>query len=100
MFPERARLYTWFFMSNKTGNILTLSVESDDPVLSKFHNPLARWSDNTLVQDISPTTLLALKDDILSNSMVENPEALFDGLTLEDNPVLFFYTFNPDKVSK
>lgn len=100
MFPERVRLYTWFFMSNKTGNILTLSTESDDPVLSRFNNPLVRWSDNTLVQDLSPTTLLALKEDILSKSMVENPEALFDGLTLEDNPVLFFYTFNPDKVDK
>lgn len=100
MFPERVRLYTWFFMSNKTGNILTLSTESDDPVLSRFNNPLARWSDNTLVQDLSPTTLLALKEDILSKSMVENPEVLFDGLSLEDNPVLFFYTFNPDKVDK
>jgi hypothetical protein len=100
MFPERKLLYTWFFKSNKTGSILTLSTESDDPVLRCFDNPLVRWSDNTLVQDISPTTLLARKDDILSNSMVENPEALFDGLTLEDNPVLFFYTFNPDKVDK
>jgi hypothetical protein len=32
--------------------------------------------------------------------MIENPEALFDGLSLEDNPVLFFYNFNPGKVDK
>ncbi len=100
LFPEREYLYTWFFKSNKTGNILTLSTESDDPILSRFYNPLARWSDNTLVQDVSPTALLSYKDEILSKSIVENPEALFDGLSLEDNPVLFFYTFNPDKVDK
>lgn len=100
MFPERKSLYTWFIQSNKTGTILTLSTESDDPVLWNFDNPISRWSDNTLVQDISPTTLLAHKEDILSNSMVENPEALFDGLTLEDNPVLLFYTFNLDMVDK
>ena len=100
LFPEREDLYTWFFKSNKTGKILTLSTESNDPVLSKFYSPFARYGDNTLVQDVSPTTLLSHKDEILSNSIVENPEALFDGLSLEDNPVLFFYTFNPDKVDK
>jgi len=98
LFPERENLYTWFFKSNKTGKILTLSTESDDPVLSRFYSPFGRSGDNTLVQDISPTSLLSRKDDILAGSMVENPEALFDGLSLEDNPVLFFYTFNPDMV--
>lgn len=98
LFPERENLYTWFFMSNETGKILTLSTESDDPVLSRFENPRARWSDNSLVQELPPTFLLSHKDEILSKSMVENPEALYDGLSLEDNPVLFFYTFNPDKV--
>ena len=100
IFPERANLYTWFFMSNETGKMLTLSTESDDPVLYMFDNPRARYSDNTLVEEISPTFLLSHKDEVLSDSMVENPEALFDGLSLEDNPVLFFYTFNPDKVDK
>ena len=100
LFPEREKLYTWFIMSNETGNILTLSTESDDPVLSKFYNPLARWNDNTLVQDISPTVLLSRKDDILAKSIIHNPETLFEGLSLEDNPVLFFYTFNPNKVEK
>lgn len=100
MFPEREDLYTWFFKSNKTGKMLTLSTESDDAILSRFYDPLAKWNDNTLVQVIPPTTLLSHKDEILSKSMVENPEALFDGLSLEDNPVLFFYTFNPDKVDK
>ena len=80
--------------------MLTLSTESDDPVLYMFDNPRARYSDNTLVEEISPTFLLSHKDEVLSDSMVENPEALFDGLSLEDNPVLFFYTFNPDKVDK
>ena len=97
LFPERENLYTWFFKSNDTGKILTLSTETDDPVLSKFYNPLARWSDNTLVQDISPTMLLSHKDEIIENSIIENPETLFDGLSLEDNPVLFFYTFNINK---
>lgn len=100
LFPEREDLYTWFFKSNKTGKLMTLSTESDDAVLSRFYDPLAKWNDNTLVQVIPPTTLLSHKDEILSNSMVENPEALYDGLSLEDNPVLFFYTFNPDKVDK
>ena len=100
MYPEREKLYTWFFLSNKTGKILTLSTESDDLVLSNFYNPLARWGDNTLVQDISPTILLSHKDDIFENSILEKPEALFDGLSLEDNPVLFLYTFNLDKVNK
>ncbi len=100
LFPEREDLYTWFFKSNKTGKLLTLSTESDDAVLSRFYDPLAKWNDNTLVQVIPPTTLLSHKDEILSKSMVENPETLFDGLSLEDNPVLFFYTFNPDKVDK
>ena len=99
LFPEREDLYTWFFKSNKTGKLLTLSTESDDAVLSRFYDPLAKWNDNTLVQ-VPPTTLLSHKDEILSKSMVENPETLFDGLSLEDNPVLFFYTFNPDKVDK
>lgn len=98
LFPEREKLYTWFFISNKSGNNLTLSTESDDPILSKFYNPLTQWRYNTLVQDLSPTFLLSHKDEILSYSMVENREALFEDLTLEDNPVLFFYTFNPDKV--
>lgn len=100
LFPEREDLYTWFFKSNKTGKLLTLSTESDDAVLSRFYDPLAKWNDNTLVQVIPPTILLSHKDEILSKSMVENPEALYDGLSLEDNPVLFFYTFNPDKVDK
>lgn len=100
LFPEREDLYTWFFKSNKTGKLLTLSTESDDAVLSRFYDPLAKWNDNTLVQVIPPTTLLSHKDEILLKSMVENPETLFDGLSLEDNPVLFFYTFNPDKVDK
>lgn len=100
LFPEREDLYTWFFKSNKTGKVLTLSTESDDAVLSRFYDPLAKWNDNTLVQVIPPTILLSHKDEILSKSMVENPEALYDGLSLEDNPVLFFYTFNPDKVDK
>ena len=100
LFPEREDLYTWFFKSNKTEKLLTLSTESDDAVLSRFYDPLAKWNDNTLVQVIPPTILLSHKDEILSKSMVENPEALYDGLSLEDNPVLFFYTFNPDKVDK
>lgn len=100
MFPMRERLYTWLLRSNMTGKILTLSTESKDPILSLFYNPLVRWSDNTLVQDISPTILLSHKDDILENSLVENPEALFDGLSLEDNPVLLFYTFNLNKIDK
>ena len=98
MFPERELLYTWFFKSNKTGKMLTLSTESEDPILSKFYNPIVRYSDNTLVQDLPTTILLARKDDILANSIIEKKEELFDGLSLEDNPVLFFYTFNLNNV--
>lgn len=94
MFPERTNLYTWFFRINNTGRILTLSTESNDPLLACFNNPLSRWRDNTLVQEISPTVLLSRKNEILENSKIEKKEALFEGLSLEDNPVLFFYSFN------
>lgn len=97
MFPERMKLYTWFFRTNGTERILTLSTESDDPILSSFYNPIARFNDNTLVQDISPLSLLSKKDVIMEKSIIENLDKLFEDLTLEDNPVLFFYTFDFNK---
>ena len=93
MLPERMKLYTWFFHTNETERILTLSTESDDPILSSFYNPIARYKDNTLVQDISPVSLLSRKDEILEKSNIENLDKLFENLSLEDNPILFFYTF-------
>lgn len=98
MFPERASIYTWFFYLNNSGKIYTLSTESTDPVLACFNNPLARWRDNTLVQDISPTVLLSRKKEILENSIIGEVESLFDGLSLEDNPVLFFFFINLNKI--
>ena len=53
--------------------------------------PVARYKENSVVVSISPSRLFAMKELFEQKGDKREVERIFDGLTEDDNPMLFFY---------
>lgn len=83
------------FKSKKTYNC---NMTSNNPLFN-FHNiPIARDGDNTLVVPNSPLKLLGIKENMYDSPNIDSNtlSKLYDGLTEDSNPVLFFFHINVD----
>lgn len=60
---------------------------------STLNTPLARLGDNTYVVQQSANRVLSLKKRVYNSPLIQDEtlEKLYDGLTEDSNPVLFFY---------
>lgn len=53
--------------------------------------PIARYGDNIAVVSISPSSLFAMKELFEQKGDKKEVKRIFDNLTEDDNPILFFY---------
>jgi hypothetical protein len=93
--------YPFLVYSHKNKRSYLNSGDCSDPLkafLSNFHTPAGRYEDNVLVHDVDAYELLAAKEDFYNNSPKFKAvlDSLYDGLTEDSNPVLFFYKMRTD----
>ncbi|MDR1743874.1 MAG: 6-bladed beta-propeller [Dysgonamonadaceae bacterium] len=92
---ERFTLY-----SKKQQKSFCSTGELYNPLFYFWHTPKARYKDNYLVSSVSAAELLSRKEDMynLKQNLPKGKEDilddLFQDLTEDDNPVLFFYRVN------
>ncbi|WP_348768403.1 6-bladed beta-propeller [uncultured Bacteroides sp.] len=82
--------------NRKTGSMLRCSGKYTNPLFefySTLNTPLARLGDNTYVVQQSADRVLSLKKRVYNSPLIQDEtlEKLYDGLTEDSNPVLFFY---------
>lgn len=80
----------YFFATQKARNC---NMTSNNPLFN-FHNiPIARDGDNTLVVPNSALKLIGIKENMYNSPNIDKAvlSKLYDGLTEESNPVLFFF---------
>lgn len=64
----------------------------NNPMLSFWGYPIARFSDNTLVCSVNASQVLLFKDMLFEQSgNIQEVVQLYDNLTIDDNPILFFF---------
>ena len=61
-------------------------------MLTFWGYPIARYSDNTLVCSVNASQVMLFKDYLLENSGDSKElKQLYDDLSVDSNPVLFFF---------
>lgn len=64
----------------------------NNPMLTFWGYPIARYSDNTLVCSVNASQVMLFKDYLLENSGDSAElKQLYDDLSVDSNPVLFFF---------
>lgn len=82
----------WIFYNHKTGSVMSLLKQTSDPILDFFHEPRARYGENTLVEAVSATNICMAKEYYEKKGIhSEKLDELFEGMSVDSNPVLFFY---------
>lgn len=83
------------FKSKKTYNC---NMTSNNPLFNFHDIPIARDGDNTLVVPNSSLKLIGMKENMYNSPNIDNItlSKLYDGITEESNPVLFFFHINVD----
>lgn len=64
-----------------------------NPLFYFYNTPRTRYGANEVVKDRSANYVLSVKDDLYNNPTIEKEvlDQLYNGLTEDSNPVLFFY---------
>ena len=82
----------WIFYNHNTGSVMSLLNQTSDPILDFFHEPRARYGENTLVEAVSATNICMAKEYYEKKGIhSEKLDELFEGMSVDSNPVLFFY---------
>lgn len=85
----------WVFYNHNTRSVMPFSDKTSDPLLDFFYSPNARCGDNTLVESVSATNICMTRDYYEKEGIhSEQLDQLFEGMTVDSNPVLFFYDIN------
>jgi hypothetical protein len=82
----------FLLFDHKTGLTYNILPGGGDFKLSFMERPIARYGENTLVECVSSTTVSALKNHFyLFYDSLPELDRLYNDLTPNSNPVLFFY---------
>lgn len=83
--------------SHKNKTAYKLSPSLSNPLLTYLHMPKALYSDNTIAETASSLSLFINKSAIYSYlNNKELADSLYNGLTIDDNPIIFLFTFKDD----
>ena len=83
--------------SHKNKTAYKLSPSLSNPLLTYLHMPKALYSDNTITETASSLSLFINKSAIYSYlNNKELADSLYNGLTIDDNPIIFLFTFKDD----
>lgn len=86
--------------SHKNKTAYKLSPNLSNPLLTYLHMPKALYSENTIAETASALSLYINKSTIYTFlGDCAFTDSLYNGLTLDDNPVVFLFTFK-DGISK
>lgn len=78
--------------SHKTHLTKILDMVSSDPLMMFFNNTKTGYKNNTLVSVSNANNIISIKQQLIEKGGYnESMAALCDGLTVDSNPVLFFY---------
>ncbi|HZK04106.1 MAG TPA: 6-bladed beta-propeller [Bacteroidaceae bacterium] len=85
----------FLLFEHKTGVTYSILPGGADFKLWFMERPIARYGENTLVECVSSTTISAFKNHFYSFfGSSSELDRLYDDLTPDSNPVLFFYDIN------
>ena len=83
--------------SHKNKTAYKLSPNLSNPLLTYLHMPKALYSENTIAETASALSLYINKSTIYTFlGDCAFTDSLYNGLTLDDNPVVFLFTFKDD----
>jgi len=93
--PMMGRQFFVYDHETKNTTLLTRN-QMQNPLLLFLNSPSAVYKDNVIVQYISSSSLCTYKERIYEELSDDYPQLkeLYDGLTVDSNPVLFFYNIN------
>lgn len=90
--PDAFPRSRWIIYNHRTETVLSLSNKTIDPILDFFYCPIARYGDRTLVEPVSATNICMAKEYYEKKGIhSEKLDELFEGMSVDSNPVLFFY---------
>ena len=85
----------WVFYNHKTGSVMPFTDKTSDPILDFFYSPNAMYGENTLVEPVSATNICMAREHYEKEGIHNKQlDQLFEGMTVDSNPVLFFYDIN------
>lgn len=93
--PFRTVLY-----NRNNGTLVALADDVEAPELSYFYVPCNRYGDNTIVEAMSAVDVIRKRDALFGDGVPRDMEPLYDGLSVDSNPVLFFYNINMDRINE
>lgn len=100
-FPENwQHPFRTVLFNRNNGDVVVLANDVDAPELSYFYVPCYRYGDNTIVEALSAVDVIRKRDALFGDGAAGDLEPLYDGLSVDSNPVLFFYTINMDRLNE
>lgn len=93
--PIKGKQFFVYDHETKQTTLLTRK-QMQNPLLLFLNSPSTVYKDNIIVQYESSSSLCTYKEMIYKEFSADFPqlEELYDGLTVDSNPVLFFYNIN------
>ncbi|GHT08485.1 hypothetical protein FACS189426_04190 [Bacteroidia bacterium] len=85
--------YPFVIYSHKTKKTYLNTANGSHPFYSFFsYTPLVKYEDNTIVMSVQPYVMFAIKQGMYKDERFKKEiDALYENLTEDSNPVLFFY---------